>query len=411
MGRAEEMNNAAITLQCMVRRYIAVKKVQRVTLESWMRVFEPKVKMYFWYNKITGVSSWNNPRMLTLFSAEDHQAATNIQRIGRGFISRARVRQKAQERFSKFYESKQDKFYYMNNETGETFWNPSPWLLKQRLQLPPEDQALYDSIRKIKELEKMLQAKEQEIKDVKLKRFEELEVEVVQDKLRNAKAMERGNHMDEWSTDHLAAWFTELKMEQYCHFLYSQRVDGLLFINLAEREWADMGITNRFHIRKLQLIMVQYRARYERKKRKMEEGEDEYEEDEDEIGTEYSPSELSEIIRQEGMSESSSEGEQQDDQDDDFFDDDYDDEDEYVMTEEERIEAEYDKEHLSMELVAAGDETNYPVCQTQRSSREIFRLCCNSFCVFSHLLHKYRIVYRSLGTLFVYGTHVSYALQ
>ena len=48
-------------------------------------------------------------------------------------------------------------------------------------------------------------------------------MEVVQDKLRDVKAIERGKHMDEWSTDELAAFFTELKMEQYCHFLYSQR--------------------------------------------------------------------------------------------------------------------------------------------------------------------------------------------
>ena len=86
------------------------------------------------------------------------------------------------------------------------------------------------------------------------------------------------------------------------------RVDGLLFINLAEAEWGDMGITNRFHIRKLQLILTQYKARYERKREKIRRGELDLEEDEDEIGTEYSPSELSDIIRQEGMSDSESEG-------------------------------------------------------------------------------------------------------
>ena len=72
-----------------------------------------------------------------------------------------------------------------------------------------------------------------------------------------------------------------------------------------------MGITNRFHIRKLQLILVQYKARYERKREKIRRGELDLEEDEDEIGTEYSPSELSDIIRQEGMSDSESEPDQQ----------------------------------------------------------------------------------------------------
>jgi hypothetical protein len=49
------------------------------------------------------------------------------------------------------------------------------------------------------------------------------QVEVVQDKLRDIKAIQRGKHMDEWTIDELAAFFTELKMEQYCHFLYTQR--------------------------------------------------------------------------------------------------------------------------------------------------------------------------------------------
>lgn len=42
--------------------------------------------------------------------------------------------------------------------------------------MPPEDQALYDSLMKIKELEDMLRKKDEEIKAVKQKRFEELEV-------------------------------------------------------------------------------------------------------------------------------------------------------------------------------------------------------------------------------------------
>ncbi|RYH16565.1 hypothetical protein EON65_29850 [archaeon] len=47
--------------------------------------------------------------------------------------------------------------------------------------------------------------------------------------------------LPEWSTDDLAAWFTELKMEMYITNLYSNRVDGKLFINLNEDEYVDMG--------------------------------------------------------------------------------------------------------------------------------------------------------------------------
>lgn len=50
-------------------------------------------------------------------------------------------------------------------------------------------------------------------------------------------------------------------------------MDGLLFINLSEDEWPDMGIGNKFHTRKLQLILKSYKVRYQRRKDKIEIGE------------------------------------------------------------------------------------------------------------------------------------------
>lgn len=89
--------------------------------------------------------------------------------------------------------------------------------------MPPEDQMLYNSAQKIKELEAMLKQKEKEIKDVRKKRYEELEPLVLQDRVANAKSLQRSKNMDEWTIDQLAAWFTELKMDDYIPFLYSNR--------------------------------------------------------------------------------------------------------------------------------------------------------------------------------------------
>lgn len=75
-SRAESMNDAAIKIQCMIRIYFAKKKVERVAREAWSRVFEPKVKLYFWYNSVTGVSSWANPRGLQLFTKDDHDVSS-----------------------------------------------------------------------------------------------------------------------------------------------------------------------------------------------------------------------------------------------------------------------------------------------------------------------------------------------
>ena len=38
------------------------------------------------------------------------------------------------------------------------------------------------------------------------------------------------------------------------------RIDGLLFINLTNDDWPDMGIVNKFHAKKLSLILKSYRC-------------------------------------------------------------------------------------------------------------------------------------------------------
>jgi len=86
------------------------------------------------------------------------------------------------------------------------------------------------------------------------------------------------------------------------------RVDGFLFVNLEDDDWEDMGIINKFHIRKLQLIMKAFRIRYQRKKDKVEVDED------DDLLSEYSPSELSEKIAQEDMSDDEDEASLQESQ-------------------------------------------------------------------------------------------------
>jgi hypothetical protein len=57
-------------------------------------------------------------------------------------------------------------------------------------------------------------------------------------------------------------------------------VDGNLFVNLADEDWPDMGISNKFHARKLQLILRGYRLRHQRVKSA---GGDLDEDDDDEV--------------------------------------------------------------------------------------------------------------------------------
>lgn len=83
----------------------------------------------------------------------------------------------------------------------------------------------------------------------------------------------------------------------------------MLFVNLSDAEWVDMGISSKFHIRKLQLIMPQYRTRYQQRQARRAAGREHDDNSDDDI-SEYSPSELSEIIAQEGISDDDDEEEQ-----------------------------------------------------------------------------------------------------
>lgn len=263
---AERKRKAAIRIQCLVRKALASVTVRKRAFRIWRKVFDPASKIYFWYNQLNAQSQWNLPKYMKAFTEDEENATMRIQRIVRGFTHRMRARKKAHSMYTRFYDSNVNKFYWMINETQVTFWKSTSWLLKQEIPMPPEDEMLYQSVLRIKELEAMLKKKDDEIKGVRLQRYEELEPQILVDRVKSAKDLERSKDMDDWTIDELAAFFTEMKMDQYIPFLYSNRVDGYLFVNLKDNDWADMGIVSKFHQRKLQLIMRQFRYRFQKKK-------------------------------------------------------------------------------------------------------------------------------------------------
>jgi hypothetical protein len=223
LAASRKQDKAATIIQLMARRRVAYKRVSAISSVSWERVFDPKVGLYFWYNQNTGESKWSVPIMLTLFSREDHEAAIEMQRITRGFVGRVHAKRKAALKYTRFYEAKKNKFYWMLNSTQRTFWKASPWLTRMEIPMPSEDMMLYESQQKIKELEALLKAKDEEMAKVRAKRYEELEPEVIQDKLLNARALPRSKHMDDWTIDDLAQWFAELKFDEYIAKVYAHK--------------------------------------------------------------------------------------------------------------------------------------------------------------------------------------------
>jgi hypothetical protein len=179
-------------------------------------------------------------------------------------------------------------------------------------------------------------------------------MQVLADKLRNAKSIKRSKHMDTWSPDELAAWFTELKMDDYVQFIYDNRVDGNLFINLTMDDWKDMGIVNQFQVRKLLLIMKAYRIRYERKKEGLGGGEDD---DDDELISEYAPSELSDILRDEDEDSESSYS--SDGMADDAIGNQEDER--YEMSAAQKYDRALDDQNIFFQIQVEGDGVNYPM--------------------------------------------------
>lgn len=92
----------------------------------------------------------------------------------------------------------------------------------------------------------------------------------------------------------ISKYFISYFVVKSFYSIYVFRVDGALFINLTDDEIPDLGISNKFHLRKLQLILKSYRTRYRLKKERLAQkrGDD----DEDDLISEIAPSELSALI-------------------------------------------------------------------------------------------------------------------
>lgn len=349
---------AAKRIQCVIRRFVARRRVKRLANEVWQRVFDPAYKQYFWFDTLHKKSSWVQPRHTILFSPQELAKVVSLQKVVRGFVHRARTKHLASEVYTRYYDMENSRFYWLDHRTNRTTHRASPWLLRQNVKMPPEDQLLLQSQLRIRELERKLLEKDIEITKIRKARYEELEPQVLRDKVKRAENLVRSKHMEDWSVDDMAAWFTELKMDEYIPALYTNRVDGRLFINLGEEEYRDLGIANKFHLRKLELILRAFKARFQRRKDRAAGKVDE--EDDDELLSEYSPSELSAILADQDRAVESGEDSEEDSDGDQSSHSSDEDEDE-VVTEEQKLQAVMDSENISTEVVMRGDGVNFPM--------------------------------------------------
>lgn len=148
----KKRNECATVIQTYARRHLAIKRVKKIVNRVWERSFDPKTKAYFWYNNETGLSQWRLPKYAKLFNPVDIASANHINRVVRGFLGRQKAKKIAFIKYSRFFDGKLNRFYWLDKSVGKTFWNASNWLQKLEVPMAEEDQLLYNSYLKIKEL-------------------------------------------------------------------------------------------------------------------------------------------------------------------------------------------------------------------------------------------------------------------
>ncbi|RYH20161.1 hypothetical protein EON65_24355 [archaeon] len=121
----EETQFYAAKLQAAARKFIVRSKIMKQITERYEKIFDPKRKKYYYYDKKFDSSSWLKPVLLLDKDIEDvaptylpEQAAVKLQRIIRRFLSLLRVRIKFQESIVKVKDEKSNVEYYINSKTG-----------------------------------------------------------------------------------------------------------------------------------------------------------------------------------------------------------------------------------------------------------------------------------------------------
>ena len=59
------------------------------------------------------------------------------------------------------------------------------------------------------------------------------------------------SHIQDWTTEHVAKWFSTIGCEQYTGLVIKEDLDGALLVKLKDQEWLDFGIKNSFHRKKI----------------------------------------------------------------------------------------------------------------------------------------------------------------
>lgn len=125
----ESYLNHVILAQSSIRRFIARCYIHRYIRSKYEKVYDPKKRIYFYYNVQNDRSSWTKPILLlesdiTIISPTYslQEATLLIQKQIKRFLALLKVRILYKSTVTELYDESTGSAYYYSKKTGLSFW-------------------------------------------------------------------------------------------------------------------------------------------------------------------------------------------------------------------------------------------------------------------------------------------------
>lgn len=200
------------------------------------------------------------------FEEKDEWAATVVQCAYRCHKARKKVGQVVDTVYQKAYSREAVSWFYYNKVTGVTTWDKPKILGAREPPVHEADVAVKDKEEEIQQLRQKLLDAEKKAQDIDKQLKETTNTFLVKTgQLGIDEAKGRSKHMDEWSIADVKAWFEEIGFKEYAGAIEPNKVDGLLLLHLSREDWGYLGIKSPLHARRLEVAINKYRLRFEHK--------------------------------------------------------------------------------------------------------------------------------------------------
>mmetsp|Transcript_46555 Transcript_46555/g.80204 ORF Transcript_46555/g.80204 Transcript_46555/m.80204 type:complete len:393 (-) Transcript_46555:192-1370(-) len=179
-----------------------------------------------------------------------NEAAITIQKHFRAHLSKKRFLKHAESVIEKHYDEDNDKHFYYNTLTSESAWQPP---------------AVIEKLKQSSALLIRAQDSDSLAKDHEENPGSERQLALVESGRQSPdeESIPEITPMELWDVPATAAWFRSIDFPEYAENIFKYKVNGLLLGEMKGRDWSDLGIQNRLHLRRIQLEIERHKAECE----------------------------------------------------------------------------------------------------------------------------------------------------